>query len=81
MAAPKFLAAARRELEGMARRKTQTYGVVPYGTRAPRGAPHALKQQSVSARFLAETYRSPAPLSLHLAPIPGADHVDGPGNV
>jgi hypothetical protein len=29
--------------EGVARRKTQTYGVVPCGTRAPSGAPHALK--------------------------------------
>ena len=32
-----------RLMKGVARRKTQTYGVVPCGTQAPLGAPHALK--------------------------------------
>ena len=50
--------------EGMARRKTQTYGVALWrSARAPRGAP------------LTVTIGTPAPLSLHLAPLPGLDHV------
>jgi hypothetical protein len=53
----------------MARRKTQTLWC------------RALRHAGASRRAMAETYRSSAPLSLHLAPPSGADYVNGPNRV
>ncbi len=49
--------------EGVARRKTQTC------------SSRSEDRAGASRRAIAATYRGPAPLSLHLAPLPGLDHV------